>query len=261
MPKLITKKSAPKSFEGCLTCRLKKTRCDMAKPACKNCLDKNIECGGFDISLRWSEPLTFDYKHKPRGVKFDCSMITKDGTKILHRRRPIPLANWNDKYQRLSEFDYECLCFDKYEENEFGQKMELHTEEIVGPFTVFKARPNQASIDTSTRDYFNKKEPSEFISEKILINSSMTGIDTFYLEPYITNSPYHNLSYSEPTTPFINISEDEELEFSCTAASIDQYDETYDLQGIQDTFGNKSFVPFQEINQIDHNFLSLSGIF
>lgn len=143
MPKTNQNKLSPKSFDGCLTCRVKKIRCDMGKPACQNCIDKNIKCGGFDINLRWSNPLTFDFKHRPLALEFDRSMVTKEGKKILHRRRPVPLVNWNKMPIKLADLEKACLSLDKYEENEFGQRVELPSDgEIMGMLTVFKACPN-----------------------------------------------------------------------------------------------------------------------
>lgn len=38
---------------ACLTCRQKSRRCDRARPACKRCISKGLECGGYPDKFRF----------------------------------------------------------------------------------------------------------------------------------------------------------------------------------------------------------------
>lgn len=42
-----------KSRNGCLTCKLKRRKCDETKPQCLNCCKHNIECGGYATKYKW----------------------------------------------------------------------------------------------------------------------------------------------------------------------------------------------------------------
>lgn len=61
VPVVATETSTPakkktKSRNGCITCKQKRLKCDELKPACMNCLKKNIECGGYSTRFKWIEP-------------------------------------------------------------------------------------------------------------------------------------------------------------------------------------------------------------
>ncbi|ETI22669.1 hypothetical protein G647_06745 [Cladophialophora carrionii CBS 160.54] len=45
--KVRTKKWAPKTFNGCLTCKKRRIKCDEGKPGCQRCIKSNIRCGGY----------------------------------------------------------------------------------------------------------------------------------------------------------------------------------------------------------------------
>lgn len=46
-------KSNTKSRNGCITCKLKRLKCDELKPFCYNCTKKNIKCGGYATRFKW----------------------------------------------------------------------------------------------------------------------------------------------------------------------------------------------------------------
>lgn len=56
------KQKRSKTFTGCFTCRSRKIRCDLTKPHCRNCSKTGLVCAGYDIKLRWSQPLQFSNK-------------------------------------------------------------------------------------------------------------------------------------------------------------------------------------------------------
>ncbi|KAF2624933.1 hypothetical protein BU25DRAFT_450350, partial [Macroventuria anomochaeta] len=39
----------PGRSKGCVTCRKRKKGCDLKRPACSQCLERNIVCGGYDL--------------------------------------------------------------------------------------------------------------------------------------------------------------------------------------------------------------------
>lgn len=43
-----------KTFTGCWTCRNRKIKCDLGRPACSRCLKSNIKCGGYHVKLVWN---------------------------------------------------------------------------------------------------------------------------------------------------------------------------------------------------------------
>ncbi|KAL2121268.1 hypothetical protein VTJ04DRAFT_5295 [Mycothermus thermophilus] len=47
-------KNRKKSRSGCRTCKLRRLRCDETKPACRNCIQKELECPGYQQRLQWS---------------------------------------------------------------------------------------------------------------------------------------------------------------------------------------------------------------
>ena len=49
-----------KSFSGCYTCRRRKIACDLGRPGCQKCKKSGFVCEGYDVKLRWSQPIEFD---------------------------------------------------------------------------------------------------------------------------------------------------------------------------------------------------------
>ncbi|KIY00968.1 uncharacterized protein Z520_03634 [Fonsecaea multimorphosa CBS 102226] len=41
------KKWAPKTFNGCLTCKRRRIKCDEGKPSCQRCIKSNLKCSGY----------------------------------------------------------------------------------------------------------------------------------------------------------------------------------------------------------------------
>lgn len=58
--KPVTKSKRAKTFTGCWTCRARKVKCDLRRPSCVRCIRSGLECGGYDIKLRWSHLVQFD---------------------------------------------------------------------------------------------------------------------------------------------------------------------------------------------------------
>lgn len=47
-----------KTFTGCWTCRNRKIKCDEAKPCCRQCHRKGLDCEGYTARLQWLAPVT-----------------------------------------------------------------------------------------------------------------------------------------------------------------------------------------------------------
>jgi len=48
-----TAKPRTRTFTGCLTCRARKVKCDLARPTCKNCERLGHSCQGYQAQLQW----------------------------------------------------------------------------------------------------------------------------------------------------------------------------------------------------------------
>lgn len=46
-------KKNTKAFSGCWTCRVRKVKCDEAKPDCLQCRRKGTQCAGYGVRLQW----------------------------------------------------------------------------------------------------------------------------------------------------------------------------------------------------------------
>lgn len=42
-----------KSRNGCLTCKVKRLKCDESKPTCQQCRKRNVPCGGYKKEFKW----------------------------------------------------------------------------------------------------------------------------------------------------------------------------------------------------------------
>ena len=41
------------SHTGCVTCKLKRLKCDEEKPGCQQCARRKVECGGYKKDFKW----------------------------------------------------------------------------------------------------------------------------------------------------------------------------------------------------------------
>lgn len=73
-------KNSSKSRNGCNTCKIKRLKCDEQKPACNNCLKKNIVCGGYAQRFKWRN--FSDGKEEPRANESFAGRKTNDPNKL-----------------------------------------------------------------------------------------------------------------------------------------------------------------------------------
>ncbi|KAL4909132.1 hypothetical protein BDW74DRAFT_174344 [Aspergillus multicolor] len=52
-----TRRKRTKTFTGCWTCRTRKIKCDEAKPSCRQCHEKGLDCEGYSARLQWLPPV------------------------------------------------------------------------------------------------------------------------------------------------------------------------------------------------------------
>lgn len=51
--KTSSRRPRRRTLLGCLTCRLRKVRCSLEQPECRNCTRLSIHCAGYDSKLKW----------------------------------------------------------------------------------------------------------------------------------------------------------------------------------------------------------------
>lgn len=94
------KQRRSKSFTGCYTCRRRKIACDLARPSCLKCKKSGFVCEGYDVKLRWSQPIEFD--------KYGYQLPSKPNQETEYsQRRSIEYVKYPDKktYKFYDEMD------------------------------------------------------------------------------------------------------------------------------------------------------------
>ncbi|KAH3903665.1 Arg81p SCDLUD_001313 [Saccharomycodes ludwigii] len=104
--KTDTKKRS-KTFTGCWTCRSRKVKCDLQKPNCQRCVKSNLNCGGYDIKLRWSPSIKFDKYGYPKNEPSKGVILDSDGNIPQFQRRKIAFVRYKEEYQFYDEMDTE----------------------------------------------------------------------------------------------------------------------------------------------------------
>jgi len=98
--KSATKQKRSKSFTGCYTCRRRKIACDLGRPSCQKCRNSGFVCEGYDVKLRWSQPLEFD--------KYGYQLPSKPNQETEYcQRRAIAYVKYSDEtvYKLYDEMD------------------------------------------------------------------------------------------------------------------------------------------------------------
>lgn len=102
-----------KTFTGCWTCRARKVKCDLRRPGCLRCDKSGLDCGGYDIKLRWSPLVKFD----PYGVQVaspsaspsleHTSMRKNKSNEPHYQRRNIDFVKYDEEYVFHEDMDDE----------------------------------------------------------------------------------------------------------------------------------------------------------
>lgn len=104
MSKEVMKPRRAKTFTGCWTCRSRKVKCDLRRPGCIRCAKSGLECGGYDIKLRWSHLVKFD----PYGVQITpATRVPRVKDEPHYQRRNIDFVRYKEEYVFHEDMDDE----------------------------------------------------------------------------------------------------------------------------------------------------------
>lgn len=135
-----------KTFTGCYTCRSRKIKCDMRKPYCNNCSKSKLICRGFDINLRWLEPLKLN-AFELGGERSSYKTFEEDkevsGSEYFQRSR-IDFVSWGRRkedcpYKTCEEIDKDLLIL---QDRSTSAGPSPNTISI-GPFGIFHVCKSQ----------------------------------------------------------------------------------------------------------------------
>ncbi|WPG98848.1 Hypothetical protein R9X50_00164600 [Acrodontium crateriforme] len=88
--KIKTRKSAPKTRTGCLTCKIRRVKCDEARPGCARCASTGRKCDGYRIPQKkesTSPPSVVLARSLNTGAPFDA---LEGNTIDFFRRNTVP---------------------------------------------------------------------------------------------------------------------------------------------------------------------------
>ncbi|ODV83425.1 hypothetical protein CANARDRAFT_181313, partial [[Candida] arabinofermentans NRRL YB-2248] len=185
-----------KSFTGCYTCRRRKIACDLQRPSCKKCQKSGFVCEGYEVKLRWSQPILFDIygyqlRSRPNQETEYC------------QRRSIDFVKYpkSQQYELYDEMDTHLSKL----HNQHIPKLS-DTPRMLGPFGVFRGskdrrsamkRKNKQNVEP-IKEIKDKREPKkldstissgnewlsiELIDAALLTASALNG-DTHFLDMF-----------------------------------------------------------------------------
>ncbi|VEU24168.1 DEKNAAC105373 [Brettanomyces naardenensis] len=94
------KRKRTKTFSGCYTCRRRKIACDLGRPTCAKCRKSGYVCEGYDVKLRFSQPISFD--------KYGYQLPGRQNQETEYcQRRSIDFVRYSDAdaYHMYDEMD------------------------------------------------------------------------------------------------------------------------------------------------------------
>lgn len=138
-----------KTFTGCWTCRSRKVKCDTKKPFCIRCMKSKLTCEGYDIKLRWSNPVNFDTS----GAQITDDEINLNNSEGYFQRRNIDFVKYPKSmiYATYEDIDSDLTFLN----NNSLALSTIDQSERKGPFTVFIG--NKVTKEFSSRLNSNKK--------------------------------------------------------------------------------------------------------
>ncbi|CCE82495.1 Piso0_002222 [Millerozyma farinosa CBS 7064] len=141
-------KKRSKTFTGCFTCRSRKIRCDLTRPRCLKCDKAGLNCSGYDIKLRWSEPIQFK-KNKDNITSNNVTFQKKgklssdEGEEAEYfQRRAIDFVRWKDQadFSPYTTYDQIDKHLNELQNTNDSQVIQEDKTKTLGPFGVFKNR-------------------------------------------------------------------------------------------------------------------------
>lgn len=79
-----------RSDPGCWTCRVRHKKCDLKKPACKECSDRHVNCHGYGPKPAWMDGASEERKERSRikvAVKENFRHVKRMQQRALRRHR------------------------------------------------------------------------------------------------------------------------------------------------------------------------------
>ncbi|XBW37947.1 hypothetical protein QEN19_003532 [Hanseniaspora menglaensis] len=124
--------------DACFTCKKRRVKCDMTKPFCNTCKSKkNLVCEGFDVKLRWSDPIEFDIYGDISANPKNSKILDSDNKDPQYQRRKIKYLHYKEEYQYYDEMDDELTALNKVLAQHQAKIMDGETW-IIKKFGVFE---------------------------------------------------------------------------------------------------------------------------
>lgn len=132
-----------KTFTGCWTCRSRKVKCDLGKPNCQRCEKSGLECGGYDIKLRWSPSIKFN-----KFGQVDSNGSPANGTEEPQsQRRNVGFVTYKDEYEFYEDMDEELSALHSPSQDKISDNKTW----IIKKFGVFRGTENVKTKYTPRR--------------------------------------------------------------------------------------------------------------
>lgn len=176
-----------KTFTGCWTCRSRKVKCDLRRPNCTRCEKSNLECGGYDIKLRWSNPVKFD----ACGVQLPTTLMGGVNDEPQYRRRNIDYVRYREEYEFHEDMDDELSALHKPP----PQRISNGKTWIIKKFGVFRALESPADTHNHKRRHLNAESDTHKLDEQAIPDEADDSEKPLYMfdrNAFHTNFPYMN---------------------------------------------------------------------
>lgn len=183
----VQKGKRAKTFTGCWTCRSRKVKCDLQRPNCGRCEKSGLECGGYDIKLRWSNPVKFD----PYGTQLSTTPVGSLNDEPQYRRRNIEYVRYKEEYQYYEDMDEELTALHKPP----SDKIANGETWIIKKFGVFKGIDSPAEPSkTKWRRLATQSKPPKDEEASNLYKSNVEARPFDFLEDdaFFMNFPSTN---------------------------------------------------------------------
>ncbi|QLL34674.1 hypothetical protein HG536_0H00490 [Torulaspora globosa] len=168
-----------KTFTGCWTCRSRKVKCDLRRPACERCEKSGLECGGYDIKLRWTKCINFDMY----GIQVPTAPAYSTNEEQQYRRRNIDFVRYGEEYKYYEDMDEELSALHKPP----PEKIENGKTWLIKKFGVFRGTEPAVELrDSLPKGAANHLESSKSESTTVLD----TAIEQTGAFDFLENDPF-----------------------------------------------------------------------
>lgn len=169
-----------KTFTGCWTCRSRKVKCDLRRPACERCEKSGLECGGYDIKLRWTKCINFDMY----GTQVPTAPADSSNEERQYRRRNIDFVRYGEEYKYYEDMDEELSALHKPP----AEKIENGKTWIIKKFGVFRGTEEAAEpLDSLPKGRAHHLENSKSENSTVLdmANEQTGAFDFLENDPFL----------------------------------------------------------------------------